>query len=256
MNRLLSTIAAGLFAAAALTGCGSAAEKASTAGEASSNVVAGAEEGAAAEDASDQESAGSEAAAQLEVSDYGFTQFPESEYSGPQVSYAVVVDNKGTAIGGNAKVQITFESQDGEVVDSAEDYLAAVLPGTSVALAGQLMDADGVKKMTVQVLPGESEPLESKPANFTVSKVKSKVQEYSGVKTTASVSSPFTKDLEELQAVAVYRDKKGKVIGGDSTFINFIPAGGKASVSIESFSQQKVPAKTEVYVALTSLSLL
>jgi hypothetical protein len=57
-------------------------------------------------------------------------------------------------------------------------------------------------------------------------------------------------------AVAVYRNAKGKIIGGDSTFINFIPAGGKAAVSIDSFSQMKVPAKTEVYVALSGLSLL
>lgn len=245
--------AVAVFAATALTGCGSAADKTNTAGEPGSKVVAGAEASAGAEDAAAE---GSKAEAQLTVGDYGFTQFGKSEYTGPRVSYALVVSNKGTAIGTSAKVQVTFEDGAGGVVDSQEDYLAAVLPGSSVALAGELPDTAGVKKMTVQVLPGSSEALKSKPANFTVSKIKTKTQEYTGVKTTASVASPFTEDLEEVQAVAVYRNAKGKIIGGDFTYISFIPAGGKAAVSIESFAHEKVPAKTEVYVGLSSLSLL
>lgn len=249
MNRILPTVAA-LTAALALAGCGSAAETTSTKGETTSAVVSG--EGAATGSSDGQ----ADAEAELKVSDYGFTQLPKSDFGGPSVSYAVIVTNEGGAIATDAQVQISFEDKAGGVVDSQEDYLTVVLPGTSVALGGAVIDAAGVTKMTVQVLPGDSEPLEDKPANFEVTKIKTKAQEYTGVKTTASVSSPFVKDVKDATAVAVYRNAKGKIIGGDFTFINFIPAGGKAAVSIDSFSQTKVPAKTEVYVGLSGLSLL
>lgn len=252
MKIRFQTAAAVLVTAAALSACGSAADKATTAGEAKSKVVAGAESTASAEDAAETTKGGSA----LKVSEYGFTQLPKSEYSGPSVSWALVVTNDGDAIGSDAKVQVSFEDKGGDVVDSHEDYLTAVLPGTSVALAGYLPDAEGVKKMSVQVLPGEDEALESAPDNFVVSKVKTKTEEYFGIKTTASVSSPFTKDLENLHAVAVYRNAKGKIVGGESSFVNFVPAKGKAAISIESTAFEKVPAKTEVYVALSSLSLL
>ena len=251
MNRILPTVAA-LTAALALAGCGSAAETTSTKGETTSAVVSG--EGAATGSSDGQAEA--EAGAELKVSDYGFTQLPKSDFGGPSVSYAVIVTNEGGAIATDAQVQISFEDKAGGVVDSQEDYLTVVLPGTSVALGGAVSDAAGVTKMTVQVLPGDSEPLDDKPANFEVTKIKTKAQEYTGVKTTASVSSPFVKDVKDATAVAVYRNAKGKIIGGDFTFINFIPAGGKAAVSIDSFSQTKVPARTEVYVALSGLSLL
>jgi hypothetical protein len=254
MNRTLSTVAA-LTAALALAGCGSAAETTSTKGETTSAVVSG-EEATATGSSDGQAEDVAEAGAELKVSEYGFTQLPKSDFAGPSVSYAVLVTNEGGAIATNAQVQISFEDKAGGVVDSQEDYLTAVLPGTSVALGGVMIDAAGVEKMTVQVLPGDSEPLEGKQANFEVTKIKTKTQEYTGVKTTASVSSPFVKDVKDAMAVAVYRNAKGKIIGGDSTFINFIPAGGKAAVSIDSFSQMKVPAKTEVYVALSGLSLL
>lgn len=251
--KVRTTIAATtLVVATALTGCGSAADKTNTSGDATSKVVAGTDGGASAEEVAET----TKGKAVLKVAEYGFTQLPKSDYSGPSVSYALIITNDGDAIGSNAQVQISFEGADGSVVDSQEDYATAVLPGTSVALAGYLPDAAGVKKMTVQLLPGQDEALEDKPANFTVSKVKTKTQEYTDVKTTATVTSPFTKDLKDVEAVAVYRNAKGKIIGGDDGFVNFIPAKGKASVSIESMAFEKVPANTEVYVALSSLSLL
>lgn len=251
MNRTLPTVAL-LTAALALSACGSASETTSTEGETTSAVVSGSAQASATASSDGQ----AEESAELKVRDYGFTQLPKSEFAGPSVSYAVIVTNEGTAIATNAQVQISFEDEAGGVVDSEEDYLTAVLPGSSVALGGDVIDAAGVKKMTVQVLPGDTESVEGEPANFEITKIKTKAEEYTGVKTTASVKSPFVKDLKDVKAVAVYRNAQGKIIGGDFTFINFIPAGGNAAISIDSFSQKTVPAKTEVYVALSGLSLL
>lgn len=195
--------------------------------------------------------------AKLEVTEYGFTQLDGGEYGTPGVTFGVVIENTGGAIASNAQVQISFTDASGTVVDTREEYVTAALPGTSVAFGDYLADAKGVTKMTVQAMPGQSEALEDKkPANFKVSKVTTRAQEFGGLKTTATVTSPFTKDLKDLQTVAIYRDKSDKIIGGAFTFLGFVPAGGDASVSVESFTEGLNPASTDVYVALTGLTML
>lgn len=242
------------------TGCSAVAEVASTEGDAQSEVVSGEATGAepSSAEVKEQEDAAEKAVAELKVVDHGFTQLEAGEYGTPPgVTYGVVIENSGNAIAGNAQVQISFMDAEGTVVDTREEYLTAVLPGTSVALGDYLYDASGVTKMTVQALPGQSEPLENDPANFTVSKVTTRAQEYGGLKTTATVESPFTKDLKDLKAVAIYRDQSDKIIGGGFTFLNFVPAGGKAAVSIDSsFGKGLTPASTDVHIALSGLTML
>jgi len=247
-----------LLIGALVTACGSAADTASTEGETQSQVVAG-------QDRTEDSSATSEtveaeepaAAADLQVVDYGFTQLDGGEYGTPGVTYGVVVANNGSAIATDAQAQITFKDANGVVVDTVEDYLSVVLPGTSVALGDYVYDAAGVESMTVQILPGSVEELEGEPANFTISNVTTREQEFGGLKTTATVASPFTRDLEDLYAVAIYRDGADKVIGGAFTFLGFVPAGGEAAVSIDSFADGlPAPARTEVFIAFSGLTLL
>lgn len=263
INRATTSKVAGLALATLIfgTACGAVADTASTDGDAQSEVVSGeatsdAEQSDAETSPADAEEA-EEATAELEVADRGFTQLDGGEYGSPGVSYGVVIKNSGDAIAGNAEVQISFTDSGGTVVDARQDYLTAVLPGTSVALGDFVFDAKGVTKMKVQILPGQSEVLEDEPANFTVSNVTTRAQEFGGFKTTATVESPFTKDLKDLHAVAIYRNKSDKIIGGDSTWLNFVPASGKASLSIDSLTQQQaLPASTDIHVALSNLTLL
>lgn len=242
-----------------LAGCGSAAETASTEGETQSEVVAGQEptEDAATAAPEETKTEESDASAILEVVEYGFTQLDGGEYGSPGVTYGVVLANSGNAIASGAQAQISFKDSSGVVVDTREEYLDAVLPGSSVALGDFVYDADGVETMTVQVLPGTTEELEGEPANFTVSDVSTREQEYGGFKTTATVASPFTRDLQDLRAVAIYRDAAGDVVGGAYTFLGFVPAGGQAAVSIDDIAEGlSAPSSTEVYIGITSLTLL
>lgn len=255
-TRRTTTLSAGIAALAILTttsACGSAADTASTDGEPKSEVVSG---DVTAENAEAEEKPASDDA-KLKIAEYGFTQLDGGEYGTPGVTFGVVIENTGGAIASNAQVQISFSDSNGTVVDTREEYVTAALPGTSIAFGDYLSDAKGVTKMSVQAIPGESEPLEDKkPANFKVSKVTTRAQDFGGLKTTATVTSPFTKDLKDLQTVAIYRDKSDKIIGGAFTFLNFVPASGNASVSVESFTEGLSPASTDVYVALSGLTML
>lgn len=250
---------AAVLAGGLLAACGSVAETANTDGEPQSQVVSGetATEDTATTEAESPEAEEAEATAELEVVEYGFTQLDGGEYGSPGVTYGVVFSNNGTAIASGAQAQITFEDAGGVVVDTVEEYLDAVLPGSSVALGDFVYDAVDVATMTVQVLPGTAEELENEPANFAVADVTTREEEFGGFKTTAKVSSPFTRDLQDLRAVAIYRDQAGEIVGGAYTFLGFVPAGGEAAVSIDdTVDGLSTPASTDVYIAITSLTLL
>lgn len=255
MFRRLGGAFAALLVVVLAAGCGSAGEATRTEGK-ESKVVSAQE--ASGEDGTASAAAESAPAgeADLAVLEHGFTQLPAGKYSSPTVTYGAVFENSGTAIATGARVQLTFTDAAGTVVSSVEEYLTAVLPGTRAALGDTLYDTDGVTKMTVQVLPGESEPVREAAANFAVSKVNTVVEEFSGMKTTGTVSSPFAKDLEDLYVAAVYRDGGGKITGGDFTFLSFVPAKGTAGVEVLSMAEGLDPASTDLFVQLSGLSLL
>lgn len=273
--RITKTLIPAAIASLLLAGCASAADQTSTAGEPTSNVVQGDQEESAEptteeDEAEEAETSSEDAApaeaeetteeeasvADLSIDEYGFTQIPAGEYSSPGISYAVVFENAGTAIATNSQYQISFEDGGGTVLSSEQGYVTAVLPGTSVAAAGYVYDVDGAEKMTVQLMPGDSEEIDGEAANFEVTNIASTPEEYGGMKTTATVESPFTKDLENLEAVAVYRNAAGEIIGGDYTYLNFVPAGGTSAVEISGSYDGEAPSETEVFIALSGLSLL
>lgn len=259
LKKRLSLPRVAVLAIATLTfgaACGSAGETATTQGETQSDVVSG-ESSNSGEGSAAASPAKADAEAVLKVAEQGFTQLDGGEYGTPGVSYGIVIKNSGDAIATNGQLQISFTDSSGTVVDTREEYITAVLPQSSVAVGDFVYDASGVTKMKVQLLPGDSENLEDKkPVNFKVSNVTTKAQEFGGHKTTATVSSPFTKDLKDLRAVAIYRDASDKIIGGAFTFLNFVPAGGDASVSIDNLTEGLTPASTDVYVEMSALTLL
>jgi hypothetical protein len=108
----------------------------------------------------------------------------------------------------------------------------------------------------VQALVGNWETSTTTTGAFTASGVSTTPRQYLGVQTNATLSSTFAKDLKSVIAVAIYRDAGGAIVGGDHTFVDFVPAGGQTAVEITSFSDLPAPAGTEVYAELSNLSLL
>src|SRR5680860_1147541 len=252
MRRILGAVVA-LLVVPVTAGCGSVGDAVSSDGE-GSQVVSGESTTESVAPAAEETEA--EPAAVIEVVEYGFTQVSAGEYSSPQVAYGVVFANSGTAIAVDARVQITSTEAAGAVVSAEENYLTAVLPGQQAALGASVYDLDGVTSMSVQVLPGGTEPADDVAGNFEVTQVATSAEEYGGLTTTATVSSPFSKDLQDLYATAIHRGADGAIVGGDFTYLSFVPAGGTAGVEISTAADLPAPASSEVYVQLSGLSLL
>ncbi|MFN2556643.1 MAG: hypothetical protein ABR592_07180 [Nitriliruptorales bacterium] len=122
-------------------------------------------------------------------------------------------------------------------------------------LVGASDFGEGIARLEVQALVSDWEPVNQLFGTFTVEGVHDAAQSFAGLKTTATVSSSFSRDLQDTKAVAVYHDAAGRVVGGAYTYVDFIPAGGKVGIEIAELSNPKNVTYSEIYVQLTNLTL-
>jgi hypothetical protein len=185
----------------------------------------------------------------------GFTQLPPDSIGASYVSYGVVVQNPSDDIATRVSLNVAFYNDAGVVVKAESPTIDVILPGQTAAY-GESIQAAGATRMEVQALVGSWEPTTAATGAFTASGVSTTPRDYLGLQTNATLASTFAKDLKEVVAVAIYRDGNGAIVGGDRTFVDFVPAGGSAAVEITNFSDLPAPAATEVYAELSNLSLL
>ena len=84
------------------------------------------------------------------------------------------------------------------------------------------------------------------PGAFVVSNVKTTSDAYS-TRTTGILASTFKDDQTSVRVSAIYRSAGGRIIGGDFTFVDKLPAGKKASFEVSTLGKMKGVAKTEAY---------
>jgi hypothetical protein len=191
----------------------------------------------------------------VKITGNGFTQLPPDSIGNSYLSYGVVVQNPSDDIATRVSLNVAFYNDAGVVVKADSPTIDVILPGQTAAY-GDAVQAAGATRMEVQALVGSWQTATTTTGAFSASGVGTVVQDFGGLQTNATLSSTFAKDLKEVVAVAIYRDGNGSIVGGDHTFVNFVPAGGQAAVEISGFNDPPAPAATEMYAELSNLSLL
>jgi len=192
---------------------------------------------------------------EVTITGNGFTQLPPNSIGSSYLTYGVVVQNPSDDIATSVSLNIAFYNDAGVVVKATDQTISVILPGQSAAY-GESLQAAGATRMEVQALVGRWEEATTTSGAFTASGITTTPREYLGLQTNATLSSTFAKDLKQVVAVAIYRDAAGAIVGGDRTYVDFVPTGGSTAVEITSFTDLPAPAGTEVYAELSSLSLL
>lgn len=176
------------------------------------------------EDAADEDGGSSELKG-LEVTETAFGKDKGSD----TWWYVVILDNPNeAAVFDAASIDIEALDKDGTILDSTSDYLT-ILPG-EVALTGSFLDvADGkIKELNVRGPDASSaDKVDGEIGDYDVSKVKAKFDEWS-TDVSGTVKSTFAEDQELVSVTIVARNAKKKIIGGEMTFIERLPSGGKA----------------------------
>jgi hypothetical protein len=192
---------------------------------------------------------------EVTIAGNGFTELPPDSIGNSYLSYGVVVSNPSHDIATRVSLNVAFYDANGTVVKADNPSIDVIIPGQTAAY-GDTIQAAGATRMEVQALVGDWQTPTTTPGGFTASGVSTTPRDYGGLQTNATLTSTFAKDLKEIVASAIYRDGNGAIVGGDHTYVDFVPAGGSAAVEIQSFSDTPAPAATEVYAQLSTLSLV
>ncbi|KZE95364.1 hypothetical protein AVP42_00340 [Agromyces sp. NDB4Y10] len=140
---------------------------------------------------------------------------------------------------------ITIEALDasGVILDSGSEY-TTVLQGRTV-IAGDFFSVGSGTIASLDVRGPTSAAATASPASetgsFTITDI-ARADEYGYASITGKVTSSFGEDQELVQVTVVARDAAGKIVGGDFTFIDRLPAGGTAQFDSSLWSVENLPA--------------
>jgi len=193
----------------------------------------------------------------VKVVDEGWT-VNEDERAG---SYAFEIENTGDEVLGSFLVRVKAWDRAGELLSGIDDWKVVVgtmQPGQRLGIADDLdmpeMADDGISRLDVTIAELSSDPMEGarSPAKIPVGAVKvSQVTTAQGLATTTvsyKVASTYAMRLP-ADAYVVFRDAKGEIIGGTSSFLD-IPAHGSIQADFD-VDNNVIPdnvARTTVYV--------
>jgi hypothetical protein len=253
MNRRLkaaSTIFALSLTTLLLAGCGSDVKDATKSdANAKSSVVTG--------KPADTPTTKPESQPELEIVSNGFTQLPPDSIGSSYLTYAIVVrNNSKKKMIESASLNVAFYDAANTVVKSESPSLSYILPGQTVAEGSGLVQASGVTRMEVQALVERTSSVDGPIGSVTAEGINTVSQQYLGLKTNCTLKGTFSKDLKDLEVTAVYYNAAGQIVGGASTFAEFLPANGQVAVEISGAGEIPAPAKTEVYGSISNLTAL
>jgi hypothetical protein len=168
--------------------------------------------------------------------------------------YGLLVENPNEGVSvERSEYHITAYTRDGSIVAVEEGYIEVILPKQKLGVGGSFYLDEGViaDKIDVQVLSGEYVKSDPVPP-FTAENVTLLPGSYS-TKVTGQIVNPYKKDISNLRVSAIAYDSEGNIVGGGSSYADFVPANGKAAVEVSVEGTQKM-ASAELYATLSALS--
>jgi hypothetical protein len=183
----------------------------------------------------------------VDIADSGF--LVEGRGEDTQGTWAVIVDNPDTERAATfVQVVATFRDADGQVVDVDSGSIAGIGPSGRGAYASEWMYGMPDTARTVEVVALASTWVDD-PAvgEVTASGVRVRPQEFGGVDVTGELVSTFERKVESLNVVVVFRSADGALLGGSSSYVEFVPAGGSVGFSISSSFGYPRSAAAEVW---------
>jgi len=175
---------------------------------------------------------------------------------GNNLGFAFIVSNPNEGFSvESSQYQLAAYDAAGAVVKTDSGYIELLLPGQTLGVGGSVYVDDGVTvdKVEVQISPGDVVAAGPLPT-FSVDKAVYTPGGFSS-QVTGIITSPYKRAIENVRVSAVLYNTAGDIVGGGSTFLNFIAAGGTAGTLVPVNGSKEV-AKVELYPMISALSLL
>lgn len=189
-----------------------------------------------------------EGAANLELLKQGFGQ------GDSEIGFGMLIENPNDALAvEDSQYHVTAYSEDGAVIGVDEGYINVILPGQSLGVGGDLFVRRGIQaaRVDIQIKAGDFVDSERIPA-FSAENISYQAGAYSP-SVTGQIISPYAKDITDLRVSAIAYNDAQEIIGGGFTYLDFVPALGKAAVEVF-LTSAGIPALTELYAMVSGLS--
>jgi hypothetical protein len=177
----------------------------------------------------------------------GFTQLPREPDGDVKTSWAVLLRNPANdRVALDVRVFVTLRNRAGQAVATDDKKLDVLLPG-QLGAVGERSDASGVTKMDVTI-SATSTAASGAGGALSANAVRTFRTADGETHTTATVHSTFPQPVD-VEAVAVWYNGAGRVIGSDSDSVDSVGQAGVVA-RIDTSSAPPGIARTEVYPTL------
>lgn len=173
---------------------------------------------------------------------------------GQEVGFGMIIENPNASFAvENSKYRVVAYAEDGRVLGVEENYVEVLLPNQTLGIAGVLFLVENTKveRVEAQLLAGDFVESDSLPF-ITTENVTYRPDNY-WPKVTGQIVSPYSKNITNLRVSAILYNQAGEIIGGGFTYLDFLPANGKAAVEVLVTSGGS-PSSAELYAAVSALS--
>jgi hypothetical protein len=168
-------------------------------------------------------------------------------------SFGLLVENpnRGYAVE-SSQYLVTAFAADGRVIDTEDGYITVLMPGETLGVGGDLGAGDEtIVRVETHVLQGKYAEAERVP-HFTSEGVAYRPGDWYD-RVSGQIVNPFDADISDLRVSALVYDGDGVIVGGGFTYLDFVPANGRAAVEVSVHARGSV-ARSELYATLSSFS--
>lgn len=179
-------------------------------------------------------------AAALIASRSGFDQITQDA-----VRYAVVIRNPNRSLlASNVTVKVSMHDKAGRLVGSDVERVNGVPPAGSVGVAGLVSVARPAARLTVRLgVSSFSQAIASR--SFVVRNV-SMTKSAGAIVVTSGISGKSR--VDDARVVAVYLDRSGKIVAGDSVFVDVPRSPHAVTAVVTTAGLRRAVSRVEIYV--------
>lgn len=168
-----------------------------------------------------------------------------------EVAYGMVIENPGDTALIDSQYQVTIYDAEGTVLDTDQGYMALVLAGQRLGIAGTVYLNEGQVADKIEIVLESGEAAETDfNAPLTTDKVIYNEGEYISM-ALGLVSNPFDLEVGNVDVWGIAYDAAGNIIGGGNNTLNFITAGSSSGIALSITSKGTV-ARVEFSAALAN----
>lgn len=150
------------------------------------------------------------------------------------VHYGIIIKNEGAQGALFPVIKVTGKDADGAVISSDEQTLMEINPGQELAWGGQAGNGTAPATVEFELSVGSSNWQDADAAEpmFEVSGLSAQDSGYGTVNFVGEVTSLTDADVDQAAIVVLLRDEAGAIVGGYTSFVSNVSAGGTTSFDV------------------------